>query len=206
MLFYYLNILINSILENYALHSNCIMVISNQKPNIDFNTNFPIIHVRLETEGDNRNALMAVMNFGCQMFILNVENYTKTLCILEETIKKTDQRFGRRKLLFIPSGQNLTKIRKQYVQVIKLPVLQFIPDVLFILPKSNCNNTKNTNLNSGSLKVVQSITPTRKKSKGLPFYNIVQNNNFRNGVFDDHMTKEVHNFISAVSIKIISKC
>lgn len=180
MFYYCLNILTHLILKNYAFQSNCVMIISNKIPNIDLKGNYPIINVRLDTKNDSQNVLTTLMNFGCQIFLFNVDNYTETLFILEEAIKKTDVRAGRRKLLFIPSDQNRAEIQEKFIQVMTLPILQFIPDVLFLLPTDN-NNTKSNNGKN----------------------NVQNNNNFRNEVSQEKMTKEQQKFISTVSFDIL---
>lgn len=130
---YYLNWLLNLTILRYLNDSSCVIILSGQNTSdIGLSGEIPSTQLNLESEAFDEN-LMLSLHFGCQIFVIISETPTEAIDVLEKAIKRTDQRFNRRKLIITPTQFDVPN-RKELLEILKSPVFEFVPDLVLVLP------------------------------------------------------------------------
>lgn len=124
--------LINAIITNYLLNSNCVTILTDDSSSLyDLMTGkyVPFIHL----QGNTSETLLKVLDLGCSDFFIQYKNPSTFLDDLEENIHITNQRNGRRKLVFLPTDNESSPILESLLSHV---LLEYIPDVIIVLPKT----------------------------------------------------------------------
>lgn len=117
----------------YLNDSNCVIIISGQNTsNIGLSGEIPSTQLNLESDAFDENLILS-LHFGCQIFVIISEKPTEVIDVLEKAIKRTDQRFNRRKLIITPTQFDEPN-SKELLEALKSPVFEFVPDLVLVLP------------------------------------------------------------------------
>lgn len=130
-----LKILVNIIVQEYLLKTYCVTIVTDDVTDMFLEKiGIPFLYYASSSDEDTMQSLiLKSLDLGCSDFIINIDNPETFIAQFEENIHATNQRRGNRKLIFVPNEYNPNS-REGLIHLLKTPAVEFVPDILLILP------------------------------------------------------------------------
>ncbi|XP_017772527.1 PREDICTED: uncharacterized protein LOC108559691 [Nicrophorus vespilloides] len=128
---FHLNILANFILAEYFDDSRCVLIFSDNN-RFDFDGVLGAIQITVNNATFDPDVIFHKY-FGCQGMLVNVDNPATMLNEIEYQIQHHQDRFNKRRYLFIPTETQ----EEDMFDIFNLTAIEFIADMLIIKEKPN---------------------------------------------------------------------
>lgn len=126
----------NILLNTYFNDTHCAFLIT-QNCVLNYHGYVPIVNIEYSTANRQEylEHVMSTLHYGCQNIIIQVDEPATVINDFEQQIKLQVQRFNDRRYLVLPFDNSV-----EIDDLPSIPVLQFVPDVLVVVPEIDLMN------------------------------------------------------------------
>lgn len=123
-----MEVLITTIFTQYFSSSRCLIVVTDESNIMYPQIVIPMIRINLDERRFSEKSKVLFNYFGCQDFIVNVNKPVSVFQDIEMEIKMHQDRFNKRKYIFIPGHQRSENI----FDIFEMNEVQYVSDLLVI--------------------------------------------------------------------------